>query len=290
MMADGASQEGLRLVAAQNEYAAAMDARAAAMKEDKVAALNAAAEGPSRNAKRVTPAKRVPPRSFQGVLRDASIIGSRYKLAPKPPLPPLSLFEARPVGNIRAQVPGWDPRQHASMLLDLDAKKFTDLRVEHSKKKKTRKIVKERACTLLQRPGPTAVTPADYVKHHAKAEGLTMAEWVKEQDTKGEQDLERKRLVLIAGQKRAVQEAKDPRPPEFEYLNAEAQLVRKRLGGDAVAVMDKLKDSTDPLHRRLRSAATCQLMVGLRLIGYGVVEPEQVRLERPNRKRRCHAA
>jgi hypothetical protein len=163
------------------------------------------------------------------------------------------------------------------MLLDTDAKKFTELRVEHSRKKKSRKVVKERACTLLQRPGPTAVTPADYVKHYARAEGQTMAEWCKDQDTKGDRDMERRRQALIEGQRRAVQQAKDPRPPEMEYLQAEARLVRERLGADAVKAMEKRKKATDTSYRRLRSALTCQLMVGMRLAGYGVVEPEQVR-------------
>jgi hypothetical protein len=58
MMADCASQEGLRLEAAKRDYAAAMDARRAAIREDKEAALRAAAEGAVGNAglsKRASP-------------------------------------------------------------------------------------------------------------------------------------------------------------------------------------------------------------------------------------------
>lgn len=178
--------------------------------------------------------------------------------------------------SMRAQMPGWDPFMFAQRLLDVEAEKLVDLRADNTNKKRTRKmLVNTRVCLDLQRPGPTSLNPVDYAKHLAKAEGLTLGEWCKEQDAKIDKQLERDRLKLIEAQRKAQAEASDPRPDYDLLHDGEIMVIARRHGGNALEAsrFRKLK-AMHPV-RRVRDCATMASMMLLRSQGFGLVTKEQ---------------
>ena len=85
----------------------------------------------------------------------------------------------------RGQMPGWDPYRYSQQMLETEAENMRQLRMSVADNKQTKKLTGTSKITLdLQRPGPTTLTPVDFAKYLARCEGLTLAEWCKEQDVR----------------------------------------------------------------------------------------------------------
>ena len=129
----------------------------------------------------------------------------------------------------RGQMPGWDPYRYSQQMLETEAENMRQLRMSVADNKQTKKLTGTSKITLdLQRPGPTTLTPVDFAKYLARCEGLTLAEWCKEQDVRTERALERERFKITERVKRAEKEAEDPRPDRKQFRDAEVALVAKR--------------------------------------------------------------
>ena len=98
----------------------------------------------------------------------------------------------------------------------------------------------------------------------ARCEGLTLAEWCKEQDVRTERALERERFKITERVKRAEKEAEDPRPDRKQFRDAEVALVAKRCGAGAMRkARNRLGKSMKP-SRRARDASSVLGMMLLR--------------------------
>ena len=176
----------------------------------------------------------------------------------------------------RGQMPGWDPYRYSQQMLETEAENMRQLRMSVADNKQTKKLTGTSKITLdLQRPGPTTLTPVDFAKYLARCEGLTLAEWCKEQDVRTERALERERFKITERVKRAEKEAEDPRPDRKQFRDAEVALVAKRCGAGAMRkARNRLGKSMKP-SRRARDASSVLGMMMLRSQGFGMVHPEQ---------------
>ena len=176
----------------------------------------------------------------------------------------------------RGQMPGWDPYRYSQQMLETEAENMRQLRMSVADNKQTKKLTGTSKITLdLQRPGPTTLTPVDFAKYLARCEGLTLAEWCKEQDVRTERALERERFKITERVKRAEKEAEDPRPDRKQFRDAEVALVAKRCGAGAMRkARNRLGKSMKP-SRRARDASSVLGMMLLRSQGFGMVHPEQ---------------
>lgn len=176
----------------------------------------------------------------------------------------------------RGQMPGWDPYRYSQQMLEAEAENMRQLRMSVTDNKQTKKLTGTSKITLdLQRPGPTTLTPVDFAKHLARCEGLTLAEWCKEQDVRTERALQRERFKIQERVKRAEKEAEDPRPDQKHFHDGAVALVAKRCGVGALRKARIRAGKSMGPSRRARDAGSVLGMMMLRSQGFGMVHPEQ---------------
>lgn len=180
----------------------------------------------------------------------------------------LRLFEERPIKPICAVLPEWHPRDAARQALEDDAAKMSALYRRQNALKRGRVARETRVRPRLQRRGPATITPFEYAKHLAKAEGLSVDEWCKQLEARDQEVGERERQRLLEERRRVKEAIKDPRPSQAELDASQQRLVAERRGVDAVAIAAERARRMRRRWRRLRNMCTATTLALLRWQGY----------------------
>lgn len=180
----------------------------------------------------------------------------------------LQLFEERPIKPICAVLPEWHPRDAARQALEDDAAKMLALFKRQNALKRRRVARETRVRSRLQRRGPASITPFEYAKHLAKAEGLSIDEWCKQLEARDSEAGERERQRLLQERRRVKEAIKDPRPSQAELDASQRRLVAERRGVEAATTAAARAREMRRRWRRLRNTCTATTLALLRWQGY----------------------